>query len=617
MEQLFTTCLLVKDKGSPTELIQAQINLHPGSSFSADQGKNVLLAGGFPALSPDSKFFLSSTLFVNSSLAKHGLDVLLQIALAELKRKNSIDFRSYTLEPDNRVAVIGNNASDLLSFMDSYGGVLQIEPLLLKGCHPDLPTVSELVVIHQKNSCRLEYQIRSPIDLQRCSYCGACGPACPEGCIDEKLFLDYARCTLCRQCEPVCPTGAIDVHAVQLHIMEAPAVILLGSLQLEEAGPLVFREEELPRYFATLFPTRIEELVTWNKSLCQYSGRLGDGCTLCLTSCRVSAITQDSNGVQVNPIACEECGACVGVCPTGALQYEKFTDLSFHQYIKSFPSLHGTTVVVGTDTSLHRLWWLGREQAYPDTFFIGFERLQALSLYHFLTFASCGAARVIVLDQEQPGDVVQLELANIFLQKLFDRPNFVCRISPEDMAEQGVVSAAPAMPPIPTTMADVLYDNRRQSVAASLEYLVTASGRNVELRSHANLPFGTIHCDENRCTQCGACLNDCNIRALSTDAETLTLNYVGALCVACGVCVKTCPEKALSISPSFTLAAQYFVPVKLAQAEPMACKKCGKVFGTKKSFARVMAILTAKESVDTSHFEYCDNCRVIKIFEEQ
>jgi hypothetical protein len=64
-----------------------------------------------------------------------------------------------------------------------------------------------------------------------------------------------------------------------------------------------------------------------------------------------------------------------------------------------------------------------------------------------------------------------------------------------------------------------------------------------------------------------------------------------------------------------TLDERFFTRETLAEAEPMACRKCGKVFGTRKSFDRVMEILTRRESVDTRHFEYCETCRVVNLFE--
>jgi hypothetical protein len=146
MKKLFTTCLLVLDKASEMKLVQTQIELRPSLSLSPKRGETIALAGGFPSLSPETEIPLSSTLFVNYSLASPPQETLHQIALAELQRRNSVDFRSYYQDPDNRVAVIGNEPSSLLAFLENYGGILRIEPLLAKGSHPEMPTLTELEI---------------------------------------------------------------------------------------------------------------------------------------------------------------------------------------------------------------------------------------------------------------------------------------------------------------------------------------------------------------------------------------------------------------------------------------------------------------------------------------
>ena len=144
MHKLFPTCLLIQNGSNVPELERTEVNLHPGSGFSPDQGKSVLLAGGFSSIAPESRFPLSPTLQLNNDLAILSTEQLSAIAKAELKRNNAMNYRSYTVESNNRVCVIGDNIEQLNNFLDTYGGVLDIEPLLIKGSHPEIPTVTEL-----------------------------------------------------------------------------------------------------------------------------------------------------------------------------------------------------------------------------------------------------------------------------------------------------------------------------------------------------------------------------------------------------------------------------------------------------------------------------------------
>jgi ferredoxin len=234
-----------------------------------------------------------------------------------------------------------------------------------------------------------------------------------------------------------------------------------------------------------------------------------------------------------------------------------------------------------------------------------------------------GARRIVLLEtcgqidpvtslaEDQAVKKKQLNAANHLLIQLYDIEDAVvsCRLQDFD-----VLMAAPLAGSFGKVRQDI-FINRRQSLAVALESLVKNSGREVTILPEGYLPFATVSCDRERCTQCMACLNICRIEAMRANPQQLSLNHLQALCVGCGLCVDICPENALDISSEFTLNSDFFVPIELAQAEPMICKSCGKVFGTRKSFDRVMAILSEKETIDIRHFEFCDVCRVVKIFE--
>ncbi len=596
-----------------------EVNLHPGQSISPDQEKNVLLAGGFPALFPGTDFPLSPTLQLNSDRGTLSNDSLARLATAELERINRISYRSYHIEPDNRVCVIGDSRGKLNSFIDTYGGVLEIESLLLKGHDPDIPTVTELNMEARGSGLRLEYLVRLPIRIDLCTYCGACGPACPENCISPDLFLDFGVCTLCKECEPVCEVRAIDVNRVESQTMEVPALIILDGVEveLEEGSSSVYYERDLKDYFAALFSYRIDEVVACDRSICQYSGRLGVGCSLCLSSCTFGAVSQGAEGVTVDGSKCEECGACVSVCPTGAMQNRRFDDESFVEFFRNIDLLTDSVVVVGDEQSLHALWWGTKGKRFDKVFFLEYSQVQSLSLFHFMFLLRRGAGNVFLLSDTSGGTELsrQVALANSLVTSLYNTTERIVIYKTEEVEQylsrdqqtEALVSNDEQRP----------FVNRRRELSAALQSLVANSGKVADVRPGDYISFATLTCNRDRCTQCMACLNDCRIQALSADEEQLTLNHIGSMCVACGICVHVCPEDALELSPRFKLNTRFFKPVEMAKAEPMACKSCGKVFGTRKSFERVMAILSQKETVDISHFEYCDTCRVVKLFESQ
>ena len=596
-----------------------EVNLHPGQSISPDQEKNVLLAGGFPALFPGTDFPLSPTLQLNSDRGTLSNDSLARLATAELERINRISYRSYHIEPDNRVCVIGDSRGKLNSFIDTYGGVLEIESLLLKGHDPDIPTVTELNMEARGSGLRLEYLVRLPIRIDLCTYCGACGPACPENCISPDLFLDFGVCTLCKECEPVCEVRAIDVNRVESQTMEVPALIILDGVEveLEEGSSSVYYERDLKDYFAALFSYRIDEVVACDRSICQYSGRLGVGCSLCLSSCTFGAVSQGAEGVTVDGSKCEECGACVSVCPTGAMQNRRFDDESFVEFFRNIDLLTDSVVVVGDEQSLHALWWGTKGKRFDKVFFLEYSQVQSLSLFHFMFLLRRGAGKVFLLSDTSGGTELsrQVALANSLVTSLYNTTERIVIYKTEEVEQylsrdqqtEALVSNDEQRP----------FVNRRRELSAALQSLVANSGKVADVRPGDYISFATLTCNRDRCTQCMACLNDCRIQALSADEEQLTLNHIGSMCVACGICVHVCPEDALELSPRFKLNTRFFKPVEMAKAEPMACKSCGKVFGTRKSFERVMAILSQKETVDISHFEYCDTCRVVKLFESQ
>jgi L-aspartate semialdehyde sulfurtransferase ferredoxin len=53
--------------------------------------------------------------------------------------------------------------------------------------------------------------------------------------------------------------------------------------------------------------------------------------------------------------------------------------------------------------------------------------------------------------------------------------------------------------------------------------------------------------NEDRCTNCGACVTVCPAGAFEYEPRTLIVRFNDNKCVACGLCIKACPPRAMEL----------------------------------------------------------------------
>ena len=623
MPETFTAHLLCANgaSGPVFSSCPAAISPDEGMTLQTASGR-ILLAGGFPSFTPEREFPLSPTLQLNADLGLYSPEKLREIGRAELDRRNAVQYRSYTIEADTKVAAASADPARLSAFIDTYGGILDIIPLLLQGYHRDFTTAEELTIASGPDGCLLSFLVRNPVDLKKCTYCAACGPVCPEKCLSETLQIDLSRCTCCRECIAICPRGAIDLHAAERRELAVPALILLDDappVDPPEKAEHIYTSQTQTAYFSSLFPKRIDEIVSADNSICQYSARLGTGCGRCVSACGHEAIKRTGNGIEIDHLRCVDCGACVSACPTGAIQHLLFSDSRLVEYFRTFPLAPATAAVIGNEQALHRFWWNEHGKRFDNVFFLEHPRPQALNAMQLLYLFAVGAGKVVLLDNEamaaQPPLSGQLQMVNRTLEALFGVSNGLCTATPATLLlhlGQGPLLSAGGFR-LPGK-----FVSRRDTLAAILRHFTEKTGKTVRLEGEAFNTFGTLSCDETRCTQCLACLNDCRVRSLDADETNYSLNQQPSRCVQCGICVQVCPEDALKLVPGLPLEPRFFTRRQLSRGEPVRCLECGKIFGTKKSFDRVMALLAAKNMLRDSgdFYQYCDNCRVVKLYHQ-
>ncbi len=81
---------------------------------------------------------------------------------------------------------------------------------------------------------------------------------------------------------------------------------------------------------------------------------------------------------------------------------------------------------------------------------------------------------------------------------------------------------------------------KKKNVEDGINYL---RGIGVEIQSLAQ----DIKWQEDKCTQCTACIPICPTRALEVNRKTMEVTYDKNRCIACELCIAVCPFKALEI----------------------------------------------------------------------
>ena len=139
----------------------------------------------------------------------------------------------------------------------------------------------------------------------------------------------------------------------------------------------------------------------------------------------------------------------------------------------------------------------------------------------------------------------------------------------------------------------------------------------IPLRSGA--PFGRVVVDPAACTLCMSCVGACPEGALLDSKLEPQLKFIERLCVQCGLCEKTCPEDAISLVPRLLLTKAAREPALIAEAQPFACIRCGKPFGTRQMIDKLLGRLSDHSMYATraslDRLQMCAYCRVVDMMQ--
>ncbi len=416
-------------------------------------------------------------------------------------------------------------------------------------------------------------------------------------------------------------------------------------------------EFDKPKFFA------------YKPKLCAHSRNEQIGCTACIDVCSAKAIRSDASlkgktsaapqrrnlaeavtpvvggqggGIAVNPHLCIGCGACTTVCPSGALAYATPNTVDQGKVLRTMVSTYAkaggqnAALLIHSQGAGARLVEdLGRA-ARTDKVVRGVPaRVMPLAVWHtasigidlWLSAIALGASDVWVLvtDEEAPeyrralGE--QMAVAQAVLTGMGYAGTHLRLIDAKDARALDAAMQAPPAQSVAKAATLSPQADKRATLDLAIDHLLAqapTAAESIELPA-AGSPFGTLAINKDKCTMCLSCVGACPEAALADNPEAPQLRFIEKNCVQCGLCVTTCPEDAITLQSRLWLAdggkARKQMRV-LNEAQPYACIKCGKPFGTLKAIESMIGKLAGHsmfQGAAAERLKMCGDCRVIDI----
>ena len=521
-------------------------------------------------------------------------------------------------------------------------------------------------------SFRATLRTRQAIDLDVCTRCDRCIPACHTQAITQGLRLIASKCDECGDCLKECAgVGAIRIPRDETReIAVGQIVALVEGARAPQSGlhtgyhlvpaddgafdldAIAYRVSRLSGGFSR------PAYVSYEEEICAGGSAQIEGCGICLSQCPYDALSRAGARIRVEEACCEGCGGCVSACPTSALRFRSPSLEEVDAQLRAFlaplpdepPGGNRPAVVFHCgERGAEALRRAGENRWLPGRNFLAVEVPCLRFVSEALVFRSfqLGAAGVALLgcaacpNGERPMLEARMAFCRATLEafgfgeerlsliavEASEEPYYLASAAGELGAFLGALGPAPLPPFGGGAFSPPGEDgdgpggsaaNRRMVVDALRAFLGATGRQPGRILGDTPLPYAEVKVRKEGCTLCAGCVFVCPTNALVMEnpdgAKALAFNHLK--CVACGMCEKACPEGVVTIERGFAVSRAALGYQDLARDEMVKCIGCGREYINKQALESILGRLVGLEGLGDTFaggrkdlLRMCPDCR--------